>query len=271
MAAISKLADHVANHAESIAVEIVERVIERLEADIPVWEKEQAVTMYVDLMYFFGKSLIYRDEGVPQALIEWSKKNGERQVSSGGKISEVIVRYPPTREVFTDILMTISSEFSLSMKEAAFVIKRINAILDVSLSETVFAFERLTDQKMNETKQKMAELSAPVVPIKDGIAVLPFIGEIDHYRATYILEKVVPEIAGLQIEHLIADFSGILTIDTDIARYLYQIENILRLLGVRTIMTGLRPELAQIVINSGIDMTAIPTFANVKQALASIK
>jgi rsbT co-antagonist protein RsbR len=117
----------------------------------------------------------------------------------------------------------------------------------------------------------MAELSAPIVPIKDGVAVLPLIGVLDEYRVTYILEKVVPRIADLRIRQLITDYSGILTIDEDIARSLYQIENILGLLGIQAIVTGLRPELAQTIVNAGINMSATPTFAHVKQALESIE
>ncbi|MFC3883146.1 STAS domain-containing protein [Bacillus songklensis] len=271
MTLVFNVSDYLIENAESLAVEIVEGVLHKMKLEIPEWEKEQAITMYIEFMGFLGKSLIDDKEGVPEDLIVWSKKNGEREASSGGRISEIIVRYPPTRDIFTEILTRISLEFGLSIKETAFIIKRINAMLDISLNETVFAFERLTDKIMDETQREMAELSAPIVPVKDGIAVLPLIGAIDSYRATYILEKVVPQIAELQVNHLIADFSGILTIDIEIARYLYQIENVLRLLGINTIVTGLRPELAQTVVNGGIDMSSIKTFAHVKQALESVK
>ncbi|PLR85681.1 hypothetical protein CVD23_08285 [Bacillus sp. V33-4] len=78
-------------------------------------------------------------------------------------------------------------------------------------------------------------------------------------------------ISELNIDYLIVDFSGILKIDAEIAEYLYQIENVLRLLGIHTIVTGLRPKLAQTVVIAGIDMSSIQTFATVKQALESIK
>jgi rsbT co-antagonist protein RsbR len=271
MTLIFNVSNYLIENEESLAVEIVEGVLHRMKLEIPKWEKEQAITMYIEFMRFLGESLINDEEGVPQGLLIWSKKNAEGQVSSGGKISEIVARYPSTREIFIEILTRISLEFGLSIKETTFIIKRINAMLDISLNETVFAFERFTDKFIDETQREMAELSAPIVPIKEGIAVLPLIGVIDSYRATYILEKVVPKISELQIDHLIADFSGILTIDIEIARYLFRIENILRLLGINTIVTGLRPELVQIVVKDGIDMSSFKTFAHVKQALESIK
>lgn len=271
MTIIFNVSNYLIEHAESLAVEIVEGVLHRTKLEIPKWEKEQAITMYIGFMGFLGESLINDEDGVPKDLLIWSKKNAEGQVSSGGKISEIVARYPSTREIFIEILTRISLEFGLSIKETILIIKRINAMLDISLNETVFAFERFTDKIIDETQREMAELSAPVVPIKEGIAVLPLIGVIDSYRATYILEKVVPKISELQINHLIADFSGILTIDIEIARYLFRIEGILGLLGINTIVTGLRPELVQIVVKDGIDMSSFKTFAHVKQALESIK
>lgn len=271
MTSFFNISNYLIESAESLAVEIVEGVLHRMKLEIPEWEKEQAITMYVQFMEFLGRSLIDDKKGVSEELVLWSKENGERQAASGEKISEIVVRYPPTRDIFIEILTRISLEFELSIKETAFIIKRINTMLDISLNETVFAFERLADKMMDETQREMAELSAPVVPIKEGMAVLPLIGAIDSYRATYILEKVIPQIAELQTKHLIIDFSGILIIDIEIAHYLYQIENILRLLGVNTIITGLRPQLAQTIVNGGIDMSYIKTFATVKQALDSLK
>lgn len=272
MKSITSVATYMVEHADFLAVEIVEGVINDAKLEISNLEKEQAIRMYNDLLVFFGESIIECDkEGVPETLYIWSKRNAEEQVASGGEISEIIVRYPATRELITDILTKISLDFGLSIKEHSFILKRINAMLDISINETVFAFERLSTKIKAESQKEIARLSAPVVPIKDGVAVLPLIGIVDSFRATYIIETVIPKIAELKINYLIVDFSGILTIDEEVARYLYQIESVLRLLGSKTIVTGLRPELAQIVVNSGIDMSSIKTFAHLKHALESLK
>ncbi|GAB6257015.1 STAS domain-containing protein [Peribacillus sp. NPDC055009] len=268
---VLNVSNHLTDNAESLAEEIVEGVLHSMELDIPLWEKEQAIKMYMEFINFLGESLLVMDEGVPQTLIEWSNKNAAGQVSPEGAISEIIVRYPPTRDIFTDIITKISLEFQLSLKDHSFIIKRINNMLDISLNETIFAFERLSDEYKEKTQRELDELSAPIVMIKDGIAVLPLIGIIDSYRANYIMEKVVPKISELRLNYVIVDFSGILKIDTDIARHLHQIGRMLDLLGIQTLTTGLRPELAKTVVKSGINMSEITSFANVKQALESIK
>jgi len=268
----SNFSKYINENVESLAAEVVEGVIRKIHLDIPESEKEQAIFMYVGFFEFLGESFI--DEGkvpTPDSLIEWSKKNAAMQVSSGGEISEIVVRYPPTREVFTDILTEISIELGLSVKENAVILKRINTLLDVSLNETVFAFERLFNEARKETQKQLAALSAPIIPVKEDIVILPLIGNIDDYRANYLMEKVVPRLAGLDINHVIVDFSGIFEINEDIARHLHQIGNMLNLMGIHVITTGIRPELAQTMVNSRIDFSEIETFASVKRALESIK
>lgn len=270
MNVIFNVSNHLIDNTESLAEEIVDGVLYSMKLEIPLWEKEQAIEMYIEFINFLGDSLIIEEEKIPETLIEWSKNNAARQVSPKGKISEILVRYPPTREIFTDIMTKISIDFGLTLEDYAFIIKRINNMLDISLNETVFVFERLSDEYKEETQRELAELSAPIVLIKEGIAVLPLIGIIDSYRANHIMEKIVPKIAELQIRYVIADFSGIFLINSDIARHLHQIGQMLKLLGIQTLTTGLRPDLAKTIVNSGINLSEITTFANVKQALESL-
>lgn len=272
MSVILDFSKYIKENAESLSVEIVEAVVDRMQLDLPLWEKEQAVSMYIEFFGFLGELLASEDKAaVPDMLIEWSKKNAAMQVSTGGKISEIVVRYPPTRDIFNELLTRISIELGLSLKENAFMIGRINNMLDISLNETIFAFERLSEQLKEEMQKELAKLSAPLVPVKDGIVILPLVGDIDYYRANYIMENVIPRIGETGVNHVIADFSGILTIDEQVAEYLHQIGGALRLMGVHVITTGLRPELAKIAVNSKIDLSGVEAFATVKQALESIK
>lgn len=271
MTSIAKVPNFLSQNAELLAKEIVDSVIDNMKIEISRQEKEEAVKMYLEFFTFFGNSLLIEDiNAIPPSILEWSKKNASAQVSLEGKISVIVVRYPVTRELLTDILTRISMEFELSLIENASMIKRMNALLDISLNETIYAYESLTDQYKEETQRELAQLSAPIVPVKDGIVVLPIIGEIDCDRAEYITENVIPEISQLGVELVIVDVSGTLTINEENARYLHQINNMLRLMGIKVLVTGIRPELALITVNSRVHLSELQTFATVKQALESL-
>ncbi|PLS14662.1 anti-anti-sigma factor [Bacillus sp. M6-12] len=268
---ILKVAKYFTENAQSLSAEIVDIILIKINLDIPQWEKELAVNVYTDFIGFLGESLSFGEhDRVPEGLIEWSKTNGEREASSGGRISEIIRRYPETRAVFTEHITRISEEYQLSIKQMAYIITRLNYMLDISISETIKAFETLTDEIIKKAQNEVISLSAPVVPIQDGIAVLPLIGAIDTERAEFLMEKAIPKVVQLNIQCLIIDFSGLATIDTSVANHLFNIHSALRLLGIRAIITGIRSELAKAVVGAGIDLSSIRTYANVKQAIEAM-
>ncbi|WP_298829780.1 STAS domain-containing protein [uncultured Planococcus sp.] len=272
MSSFKDFSQYISENAESLSVEVVESVVQEMNLEIPDWEKEQAASMYVELLGFFGQSL---PEGerieVPDSLIEWSKKNAEMQVASGGKISEIVVRYPPTRQVFSEIFTRLSLDFGLTVVESAKATRGIDAILDVSLNETFYAFERLSERYQAEKQVELLNLSAPIVPVLNDVVVLPLIGVIDSYRIAHINTNVIPRIAEMNVNHVITDFSGVLTIDAHIAQSIQQIGGTLQLMGIHVVIAGLRPDLVQTIVHSGIDMLDTDSYATVKQALESVR
>ena len=73
--------------------------------------------MYIILLNFFGKPVIQEQHTVvPVALVDWSKKNAEMQVTSEGKISEIAARYMPTRLISNGILTRIARNLKYSFK-----------------------------------------------------------------------------------------------------------------------------------------------------------
>ncbi|SFE97022.1 STAS domain-containing protein [Alteribacillus iranensis] len=273
MASLLRFSNYIIEHANSHAEKVVDTVLSQMNITIPNWEREQAITMYDELFQFFGASLINKEERdkVPEALIEWSKKNSKMQLDSGKEIYEIVVRYPPTRDILHDMLTTISQELNLNIEEHSYLIKRINQLLDISLNETFFTFQRLSEEYKKETQQELLELSAPIVPVTNDIIILPLIGYIDQMKSEYIMNHVVPRIADLKVKYVIADYSGAATIQTENALFLNNIGKMLRLMGIHVIITGLRTESVQTIVNSGMDLAAVDSYATVKQALDLIK
>ncbi|RFU66995.1 PAS domain S-box protein [Peribacillus saganii] len=133
----------------------------------------------------------------------------------------------------------------------------------------------ITERKESEKRHKeiikeVNELSATIVPLLHGIAVLPLVGSIDEDRARKLLDIVPVKVQEQNVECLIIDFSGIYKLDTIVTDYLFRINNVISLLGVHSIITGLRPELAIVAIRLNMDLASTPTMSTVKDALHSL-
>lgn len=271
MEAIQKVSAYLTQKAEVLSEEIVAEIVGRFGFEIPKLEVDAAVSMYIDFIKFLGRMIASSEDQVPEGLVEWSKGNGERAASRGGKISDIVIRYPDTRIVFTDRLRNIGKDHGLTADEIIAIVKKVNYMLDISVNETVFAFERHAQKRLKATQTQVNELSAAIVPIQDRIAILPLIGSIDYDRAQIIIEKAVPKVNQLGIETLIIDFSGTVHIDIEIAKHIFDIRNILLITGVNTIATGIRPDLAKSAVTLGIDLSSLEVYSTVQQAINSIK
>ena len=271
MSTVNQFSSYVFENAHSISKEVVDYVVNHSNQGISDEEKDRAFSMYVKFLGFFSESLKNKNEEfMPQHLTEWSKNNAQMQVNSGGKLSDIIMRYPITREIFTDLWIRISLELGLTTVDTGLMIKEINRVLDVSLNETALAFEQLSEQSRKVLQEELVSLSAPIVPIRDEVVVLPLIGSIDEERTTYIMETTIPKIATMNVDWVIMDFSGVLTINHSVAESLHKIGNILWIMGITVVTTGLRPELVQVAINSNIELSSHFSFGTVKQALENI-
>jgi rsbT co-antagonist protein RsbR len=278
MNSVYTVAKYLKDNKESLAIMIVDDIVRRLKAEFPTEEKKYYFGVYAEFIDLLSEGITLNENKVPQGFMEMSRRNGERQAALKGRISSIIGRYPDIRLGMIEQISKVTIEHGLSSEDVVKVNKRVNFMLDTTVTETILAFERLTasiieerQREIEEKRNAINELSAPIVPIQDGIAILPLIGTVDSERVDHILNNVLPDIPRLQVQCLIIDFSGIVTIDAEVARHLFRMYDVLRLLGINVNFTGIRPDLATTAVNCGIDFSSIKTFANVKQAIEDME
>lgn len=85
------------------------------------------------------------------------------------------------------------------------------------------------------------------------------------------MDKTLKEAGRLKLKHLVLDLSGVLIVDTMVAQQIFNVLDALKLLGVNSIITGIRPEIAQTVVSLGIDFSQQVTRANLQQALVDVQ
>jgi len=271
MNSLQKVSHYLVNHAEVIIREMMEIALETVKFEVTEEMIQQSIQQNIEFLVLIAESLTESDEAAAEGLLEWSKNNGEQQAALFARLSEVLKTYPSQRLMYLQRITAISIAQGLSTEDVVKVNNRVSYLLDVSMTETILAYEAYRDRLMKERQQEINELSAPIVPIHHGIAVLPLIGVIDNNRVQHLLNHVLPNISTVEIEHLIIDFSGILTIDEQVSQHIYTIHNVLQLLGIHTLFTGIRPNLSMTMVQAGINFTSFNTYGSVKHAIESVK
>jgi len=123
------------------------------------------------------------------------------------------------------------------------------------------------EQAIEVQRRLISELSTPIVPIHAGVLVLPLVGTIDARRATQILEATLDQIVTTQAEILILDITGVPFIDTSAANHILQMARAVTLLGAKCVLVGIGAEIAQTLVQLGVDLSSIVTKANLQEGI----
>jgi rsbT co-antagonist protein RsbR len=124
--------------------------------------------------------------------------------------------------------------------------------------------------ELDNANKQIQNLSAPFVPITKGVAVLPIIGIINEDRAENIIFLALSKSQELSLDYLVIDLSGISQINNLVSASLLKIVNLLGLIGVTPILTGIHPNLALKAIEVNADLQKVTIEANLERALNKI-
>lgn len=127
--------------------------------------------------------------------------------------------------------------------------------------------ERLQQEVIEAQEQAIRELSSPIIPIMEGIIVMPVIGSIDTKRARDITRALLAGITNYQAKTVIVDITGVSMVDSGVADHLNKTIQAARLKGAQTIITGISDTVAETIVDLGIDWTDIETLRDLQSGL----
>ncbi|MBT2727742.1 STAS domain-containing protein [Bacillus sp. ISL-75] len=145
---------------------------------------------------------------------------------------------------------------------------KVNDGIDEFLNTFFISYSQYKDELILSQRKLVEHLSVPIIPVSTTVAVLPLIGTLDSYRMDIIEEKVLTDISRLRILTLIIDLSGISDMDEGTISNFQKVLIGVTLMGAKSIITGLRPELVRRMVNLGIDLHSYTeTKATLQQTL----
>jgi len=135
------------------------------------------------------------------------------------------------------------------------------------MTRFVEVHDRIATLRLTSQQELINELSAPVIKLHQSIGLLPLVGEIDTKRAKHVLEHTLMECRKQSVNQLYIDLSGVNVLDTMVAMQIFQLIDALKIIGVKTTLSGVRPEIALTAVQLGLDFKDIQIAGNLSQAL----
>jgi rsbT co-antagonist protein RsbR len=135
-------------------------------------------------------------------------------------------------------------------------------------------FEDVTARKAAEDAEAQAQLEAtlematPLLPVADGVLVMPLIGKIDAPRAAQMTETLLAGVVEHRAHTAILDVTGVRRMDAMAIEALAKASAGVRLLGAAPVVTGVTPTVAQAIVSLGVDFGQVVVLGDLKAGVA---
>lgn len=262
-----KIFQYVQSHSDDILNEWIELM--RIEAD------ERAFQAMSDHMFVKTSSEFI--ELVISNFSDSEEKFQERAVDFSEKI--VQLGWPLT--MITEGLQVFGQIVEKGMHRLGEITEQNYIDFTAEINKWIFpmvktiteAYTTSWERTVSLQKIALQELSAPLIPVFEKISVMPLVGTIDTERAKQIMENLLEGVVSHRAEVVLIDITGVPVVDTMVAHHIIQAAEAVRLVGAKCTIVGIRPEIAQTIVNLGINLEDVTTTSTMKkgveQALAA--
>lgn len=124
---------------------------------------------------------------------------------------------------------------------------------------TTEIFLQAREETIRRQQDELMELSTPVIKLWEGILAVPLIGTLDSARTQMVTEELLQRIVETGATAAIIDITGVPAVDTLVAQHLIKTISAARLMGTECIISGIRPQIAQTMVDLGIQFEQIRT------------
>ncbi len=199
-------------------------------------------------------------------FVEWAETQAEQGMDAGTLLR--LTHY--LQEALWDLSSTVSEQ-AVGLRDLVDIVAQAQvaaverlAVIHKNREEARAA--RLTATQAQLTQQ-VRELSSPVIQVWEEVLVLPLVGHIDANRATQLMEDLLQGIVDHQAEIVIIDVTGVPMVDTHVVNHLMRTIKAAGLLGAQSVLVGVRAEMAQTIVQLGLNLAGLRTRANLQDGI----
>ncbi|GHG92159.1 STAS domain-containing protein [Streptomyces rubradiris] len=162
------------------------------------------------------------------------------------------------REEFADATTPRAQEAALALTLLLGTLRLV--VMETALDANAELIER--------QRQQLLEVATPVIKLWEGTVAVPLIGTLDSARSQVVMESLLEAIVDQRARYAILDITGVPTVDSLVAQHLMKTVAAARLMGAECIVSGIRPAIAQTIVQLGIDLGSVLTRSSLADALA---
>ncbi|XXX81646.1 PAS domain-containing protein [Sorangium sp. So ce134] len=139
--------------------------------------------------------------------------------------------------------------------DAGRVIGMVGVVVDMTARKRTEEALRQIESDLLASQSRLIEtiaaLSTPVLPIDEGVLVLPLVGHLDRARCRQLMSAMLQGVERHDAEFVILDLTGVPLIDGDVADHILRAVQAVYLLGAQCVLVGMSARTAGSLVNTG--------------------
>jgi rsbT co-antagonist protein RsbR len=196
-----------------------------------------------------------------ESLEAYARSLSERIIPRGVDTDEVVGIVLLLRDV---LARSLFSKYQNNFNKLNHVLDAYEPAANRIANTVAVGFVRERERVISQQQDAIRELSTPVLQVREGLLILPIIGVVDPQRARQLTEQLLRGIRTNRARVVVIDITGVAAMDAAVANHLVQTVEASRLLGATVIVTGLSPEIAQTLVNIGVDLREMRTMGDLQ-------
>ncbi|NQD67085.1 STAS domain-containing protein [Bacillus haikouensis] len=135
-------------------------------------------------------------------------------------------------------------------------------------TEQIRQLEALVEDKTRDLKELVKALSSPIIPVLEGVVVVPLLGKYDDERAEDLVYKTLNKLPSYKANYLILDLTAIDNdMDDHTTSLIEKIGSAASLIGTSTILVGISARLGAHIAQTDIDFSTFECFKTLQHGI----
>lgn len=135
-------------------------------------------------------------------------------------------------------------------------------------NEHIERLELVVKEKTAELKELVKKLSSPIIPVLDGIVVVPLIGKYDEERSDQLIVNTLNNLPAHKASYLVLDLTGLdKEIDRHAVSLIEKVGSAASLIGTKSILVGISAELGIEITKSDINLSKFDCFQSLQHGI----
>lgn len=189
---------------------------------------------------------------------------GAQRVQHGARMADML----SGMSLGFDIVSEHFQEIFASDPEARLWWEHWRGILSYAAATSLAdAYIQAREGFIREQNAEIQKLSAPVLPLYEGVILLPLVGTLTDQRAEQVMQSLLEGIVRHRARSILLDVTGVPSLDRTAAASLTRATRAARLMGAEVVLVGVNPRIARTVLDIGVDLQFTTVLGDLQSGL----